>query len=613
MKGYSTQAPRRVPSLLPLIAVAVGLVIFPFVFPFLDGTIDVADRILVWGLFGLGFDILFGYTGLLSFGQAAFFGAGGFTTAYLLAGNITSSTILALLAGMAVAAVLGVIIGLLSLRRSGIYFAMLTLAFGEMLFFLENSPLRQWTGGENGLPGVPKPNLPLGFTTIELHSALAIYAFIAVLFFVGFWLARRIIVSPFGMVLRAIRENVERAGAVGHDVLLYKLVAFVIAAVYGGLAGGLLGLLQGYMPPDAFYLETSSQLIIQTVIGGAGTLIGPLVGAAIWLYLYQILQIVPGLGGAWKLILGLVFVILVTGLRQGIVGGILLVWRRRRARGGQAEAGAVQPIDGAPPPPRVKPDYTKPPILEARDLSKHYGGLLAVDKVSFSVVEGETRAVIGPNGAGKSTFFKMLAGAVQATSGDILFAGAPITGLDAARICQLGVVRSFQINQIFPHLTVRENITIAALARRRGKFRPDMLSRIDAVPGLDDLVRDTLAAVSLTARGDRRASDLAYGEKRRLEIALALATSPRVLLLDEPTAGMSPAERSDTVRLLKRIAAAMTIVIVEHDMDVVFELADRVTVLSEGRKIAEGEPVEIQNNPVVRAAYLGGETEYEPA
>ncbi len=612
MSGFARALPRPPRGSTPLAAAAFALIVFPFAFPLVAGTVDMADRILVWGLFGFGFDILFGYTGLLSFGQAAFFGAGGFTAAFLLSRGLVANTLLALFAGMAVAGVLGAVIGLLSLRRAGIYFAMLTLAFGEMLFFLENSPLRRWTGGENGLPGIPKPNLSLGFLTVELKSPLSIYGFIAVLFFLGFWLARRITLSPFGMVLRAIRENVERAGAVGHDVQRYKLTAFVIAALYGGLAGGLLGLLQGYMPPDAFYLSTSGKLVIQTVIGGTGTLIGPTIGAALWIYLYQILQLVPGLGGAWQLILGLVFVVLVTTLRQGIAGGLLEAWRRAAGR-------PIAGVSAEPPPfaaataPSAKPDSSERPILTARGLSKHYGALFAVDNVSFALFEGETRALIGPNGAGKSTFFKMLAGAVRPDAGEVTFAGERITGLGTAQVCERGVVRSFQINQIFPRLTVRENILIAALARRRGRFRADIFKRLERVRGLDALVEETLAAVGLLFCAGSLARELAYGEKRRLEIALALATKPRVLLLDEPTAGMSPAERAQTVQLLKRIAAGMTIVIVEHDMDVVFELADRVTVLSEGRTLAEGSPAEIQKNPAVRAAYLGGENAYEPA
>jgi branched-chain amino acid transport system ATP-binding protein/branched-chain amino acid transport system permease protein len=603
--------PIRTGGWLPLAAVAVGLAAFPYAFPLIGGTVDLADRILVWGLFGVGFDILFGYTGLLSFGQAAFFGTGGFVSAFLLVTGITGNTVLALLAGMAAGMLLGLVIGVLSLRRTGIYFAMLTLAFGEMAFFLENSPLRRWTGGENGLPGIPKPNL--GFAHVaELRSPVAIYAFIAVLFFLGFWLARQIIGSPFGMVLRAIRDNTERAGAVGHDVRRYKLTAFVIAAVYAALAGGLLGLLQGYMPPDAFYLDTSGQLVIQAVIGGAGTLIGPTVGAFVWLYLYQILQTVPVLAGAWKLILGIVFVLLVTLLRQGIVGGIRGAVARRRvaAAASDTDQSTIAPEPVAP---RSKADLEAAPIIETRELSKRYGALFAVDGMSFSVAAGETRAVIGPNGAGKSTFFKMLAGAVPPTAGDVYFAGARISGLDDTEVCQLGVARSFQITQIFPRMTVRDNIVIAGLARRRGKFRADMLGRVERVPGLAALVDDTLAAVGLSSRAAEPASELAYGEKRRLEIALALATRPQVLLLDEPTAGMSPAERADTVRLLKRIAAGMTVVIVEHDMDVVFEIADRVTVMAEGRTIAEGDPAAIRRDPTVRQAYLGGETDYELA
>ena len=608
----SVAQPRRVGGWFPLAAVAGALIVFPFALPLIYGTTDLADRILVWGLFGFGFDLLFGYTGLLSFGQAAFFGTGGFVAAYLLSQGVTGNTLLALLAGVAAGAALGIVIGLLSLRRAGIYFAMLTLAFGEMLFFVENSPLRQWTGGENGLPGIPKPNLSVGFAAIELRSPLAIYGFIAALFFIGFWLARRIVRSPFGIVLRAIRDNTERAEAVGHDVLRYKLTAFVIAAAYAALAGGLLGLLQGYMPPDAFYLDTSGQLVVQTVIGGAGTLIGPTVGAFIWLYLYQILQMIPGLAGAWKLILGVVFILLVTLLRQGIVGGIAQLWQWG-AGPRQSAASGEEPAAANATAPRAKPDFSAAPIIEARDLSKYYGALFAVDNMSFTVVEGETRAVIGPNGAGKSTFFKILAGAVPPTKGEVYFAGERISGLDTANVCQSGIARSFQITQIFPRMTVRDNIVIAVLARLRGKFRVDLLRRIDRLPQLPQLVAESLAAGGLIGRADTVASDLAYGEKRRLEIALALATRPRVLLLDEPTAGMSPAERSDTVRLLKRIAAQVTIVIVEHDMDVVFELADRVTVMSEGRTIAEGDPSDIQRDPMVRAAYLGDETTYELA
>jgi len=610
-----TRPRRRTPW--PELGMVAFLVAFPYAIPYLGGTIDTANRILDWGLFGLGFDLLFGFTGLLSFGQAAFFGAGGFVASYLLTAPVTDNVLLALLAGTVAAAIFGAIVGYLSLRRAGIYFAMLTLAFGEMFYFLDISPLARWTGGENGLAGVPTPHLGLGF---HLNTPLGVYAFIAVLFFFGFWFALRLIHSPFGAVLRAIRDNGERTAAVGHAVAKYKLAVFVIAAAYGGLAGGLLGLLQGFMPPDAFYLETSGQLVVQTVIGGAGTLIGPMVGAAVWLDLYTVLQNIAGVGALWQMILGVIFVVLVTVFRRGLCGGAVLLWRRATAVPPPPEAAAEsamrsEPAVSAPEPraPIVRPPLTGPVVLATRNLTKRYGGLTAVDDVSFELREGEVRAVIGPNGAGKSTFFNMLANVIPPSAGTIEFKGDDITGLGATRVCQLGIAKSFQINQIFVSLTVRENLRIPAIARTYGSFHPSMLKTVGDDAAVNARIAEAAAAVQLTDRLDTPAAALAYGEKRRLEIGLALATQPQVLLLDEPTAGMSPAERADTVRLLKRIGAGMTIVIVEHDMDVVFGLADCITVLFNGRKIAEGTPEAIQANPEVRVAYLGSQAAHEPA
>lgn len=316
--------------------VALFLIVFPSLLVVLGTGTDLGTRILILGLFGLGVDLIFGYTGLLSFGQAAFFGSGGFVTAYLLVHGIVSNTLAALAIGTIVAAVFGAIVGALALRQVGIYFAMLTVAFGQLFYFLENSPLRNYTGSENGLPGVPKPSVPLGFTTLDFSSSLGTYVFVAITYFLGFVVARRIVRSPFGAVLHAILQNPARAAAVGHDVPRYKLVVFTIAAAYAGLAGGLLGLFQGYMPPEAFSLDQSGEIIVMTVIGGPGTLIGPLVGAGIWTYLRQELQNVDAIAGIWKLILGLIFILLITGFRRGIVGGVLALARRRRKEPGVA-------------------------------------------------------------------------------------------------------------------------------------------------------------------------------------------------------------------------------------------------------------------------------------
>jgi branched-chain amino acid transport system permease protein len=614
---------RQRPFLVEILT-AASLIAAPFVLPYLGFTPTTMNRILVWGVFGIGFDILFGFTGLLSFGQSAFFGTGGMVAAYLLTMLNFPYVTVSILIGTIAAAVIGYLVGLIALRRTGIYFAMITVAIAEVFFFVEFNPLSAYTGGENGLPGVPPPSLYLGITTIRFDTDWSLYAFLAFWFFIGIVIALRIIRSPAGAVLRAIRDNPTRAAAVGHDIHGYKLAAFVIAAAYAGFAGGLLGVMQGFMPPEAFTFETSGQLVMQTAIGGAGTLFGPLVGATIWFYLSDLLQTKLYLGAIWKLVLGVVFVLLVCFLRRGLIGGIKdlygLVTDASRtaedaktadaaARDGQAAdvAEAVSaPAIAAMPARHRETDRQAGPILETRGLTKRYGGLAANSDIDFSVDHGELRGIIGPNGAGKTTFFRMLTCEVPPTEGRILFEGRDITGMTVTDVCQLGLTKSYQINQLFNRLTVRENLTIAALAELRGKFKLDLFKSLASVGGLDQQVEHTLALVGLRRRADTPVSDLAYGEKRRLEIGLALATSPSLLLLDEPLAGMSPQERVETVRLLKSIARGRTMIIIDHDMDSLFELVERVTVLQEGRVLVEGTPDEIKGNSQVQEAYLGG-------
>jgi branched-chain amino acid transport system permease protein len=598
---------------------AVGLIAAPFVLPLLGFAPNTVNRILVWGLFGLGFDILFGFTGLLSFGQSAFYGTGGFVAAYLLTRAGFPYVVVALIIGMIVAAAVGYLVGLIALRRTGIYFAMITVAIAEVFFFVEFNPLADWTGGENGLPGVPTPSIHLGFTTLHFTTGWSLYPFLAFCYFIGIAVALRIVRSPVGAVFSAIRDNPLRASAVGHNIHGYKLTAFVIAAAYAGFAGGLLGVLQAFMPPDAFTFDTSGQLVMQTAIGGRGTLFGPLVGAAVWLSLQDFLQAALGLGAAWKLVLGVVFVLLVCFLRRGIIGGMASLYNLatgKRTSGEPEQAQDQQPAvatSAAPPPAAPAVPVTRRgdanaagPILQAKGLTKRYGGLLANSDIDFTVNHGELRGIIGPNGAGKSTFFKMLTCEVPPTSGTITFEGRDITGMTVTDVCQLGLTKSYQVNQLFAGLTVRENLTIAALSALRGKFRLDLFRRIQNIPGLSERVEHTLELVNLASRPDTPVSELAYGEKRRLEIGLALATSPSLLLLDEPLAGMSPRERVETVKLLKSISQGRTMIIIDHDMDALFELAERVTVLQEGRVLVEGTPQEIKNNTTVQEAYLGG-------
>ena len=303
---------------------------------------------------------------------------------------------------------------------------MITVAIAEVFFFVEFNPLSAYTGGENGLPGVPTPTL-----RSRLHHDAISTPTIRCMpssrsgIFVGMVIALRIVRSPVGAMLRAIRDNPLRAAAVGHNIHGYKLTAFVVAAAYAGFAGGLLGVMQGFMPPDAFTFETSGQLVMQTAIGGAGTLFGPLVGAAVWLYLSDFLQTTLHLGATWKLVLGVVFVLLVCFLRRGIVGGIVDLYvlltgapknaepskssdRRRHRRDDQKVAEARRIATQAAASRRAARTDPARSDPRGRRLSKRYGGLVANSDIDFTVNHGEIRGIIGPNGAGKSTFFKML-------------------------------------------------------------------------------------------------------------------------------------------------------------------------------------------------------------
>ncbi len=321
-----TAGTRRV--LLGLAAMAVFLFLFPVGLEKIGGGIPLASRILVLGLFGLGVDLIFGFTGLLSFGQAAFYGIGGFVSGFLLIHGIVHGALVALAIGTLAASVAGVLIGALSLRQVGVYFAMLTLAFSQMFYFLDLSALRNYTGAENGLPGVPRAHVLFWHWGGNSEA----YVFIAIVYFVAFAVMWLIVNSSFGHVLRAILENPQRAAAAGHDVFRYKLFAFTIAAAYAGVAGGLLGLFQGYLPPDMFTIDTSGQIIVIEIIGGPGTLVGPLIGSFVWIYLSQVLQSFSAVAGLWRLVLGIVFVLLITGFRRGIAGGMATFMQQLRRR-----------------------------------------------------------------------------------------------------------------------------------------------------------------------------------------------------------------------------------------------------------------------------------------
>ena len=550
---------------------AIGLIAAPFVLPYLGFAPNTVNRILVWGLFGLGFDILFGFTGLLSFGQSAFYGTGGFVAAYLLTRAGFPNVVLALIIGMIAAAVVGYLVGLIALRRTGIYFAMITVAIAEVFFFVEFNPLSEWTGGENGLPGVPTPSFNLGFTTINFTTGWSLYQFLALCYFIGVVIALRIVRSPVGAILSAIRDNPLRATAVGHNIHGYKLTAFVIAAAYAGFAGGLLGVLQAFMPPDAFTFDTSGQLVMQTAIGGRGTLFGPLVGAAVWLFLQDFLQAALGLGAAWKLVLGIVFVLLVCFLRRGIIGGLadLYGWMTgRRAKHPEPDEPAISAEVAAADEPKIvkavhatqtsasmlarlrEGDDHSGPILQASGLTKRYGGLLANSDIDFTVNRGELRGIIGPNGAGKSTFFKMLTCEIPPTSGRIVFEGRDITGMNVTDVCQLGLTKSYQVNQLFTGLTVRENVVIAALARIARKIPARSVSQHRQDSGV------ARAGATHPRTGQSRLATRHAGVRTRLRRKAAAGNRIGARDIAEPAASRRTARRHEPARARRDRQAA---------------------------------------------------------
>ena len=380
------------------------------------------------------------------------------------------------------------------------------------------------------------------------------------------------------------------------------------------------------MPPDAFTFDTSGQLVIQTAIGGAGTLFGPLLGATVWLYLSDFFQNTLHFGATWRLVLGLVFVLLVCFLRRGLIGGIRDVYAfATHSRAGAQSKDADIPVTGV----TAVDEQTAARVEIARETRTspcRRVGMTRQFRRSDPASERPHQTLRrtyrqqrhqlhrqpwratrrdGPNGAGKTTFFKMLTCEVHPTAGQIVFEGRDITGLSVTDVCQLGLTKSYQVNQLFTQLTVRENLTIAALAgcaENPSRFVPPTSN----VPGLAEQVEHTLDMVDLTTRAGKPVSALAYGEKRRLEVGLALASSQSLLLLDEPLAGISPRERIEMVRLLKSIRKGRTMIVVDHDMDSLLELVERITVLQEGRVLVEGTSAEIKGNKAVQDAYLGG-------
>jgi ABC-type branched-subunit amino acid transport system ATPase component/ABC-type branched-subunit amino acid transport system permease subunit len=551
-------------------------------------------EVLVFGLFALAFDVMLGHAGVMSLGHSAFLGVAAYTTGLLLA-RFRAPVEVSLLAGAAGGLLTALLVGTLVLRKRGVYLAMLTLAMSQVFYYaaLMWTPV---TGGTDGLGNLPVLYLsePLGWRLSK--RPLTRYYVVAAIILAAVLVIRHVLASPLGRVMRAVKANETRAAACGYDTRRVKLAAFAISGLFSGLAGALLTLVLEFVPIENIHWPMSGTVLIMTLFGGTGTLLGPFVGAGVFIWMRDFLSKHLEY---WEVFVGGAFVLIVLFLPDGIVGTLARLRARRRSPPAPAD-------DRIPEPER--PVWTRADagdvdgrLLESQGLTKSFGGLTAVNGVDFQVRRGELRSVIGPNGAGKTTFFNLLTGVLPPTAGRILFKGRDITRLPAHAVSRLGLARSYQVTNIFGDLTVFENVRIAAQSRvthYRCWGSADRLTAVNA------RAEEILGLLGLGAKRHVRGAELSHGEQRYLEIGIALATDPDFLLLDEPTAGMSPEETQRTAAFVRKLAGHVTIVLVEHDMEVVMGISDRITVLNYGQVLAEGTPAEIRENPDVRRVYL---------